>query len=156
MKYIKLYEGYKDPSNDPSVQEFLAKYEKDVHMHNDREYHRCIDRAKFYNIPSAFFDEFLIINFLYEGHWKSGYKKEDDYTKNQIKKYVLSLIIKKFEDDPTLYSELKAGLDKRQKFNSRGSFDYIQNAVVNNSYFLFHAAIKKAPEWIINTLKYNL
>ena len=163
MKYIKTYEiknlpGWVDLQKE--LEGFYKNFEVHCKMANGKYLKESEYRARTYNIPEFFYDEFVLLDFLYGEHtggWKFNKLKEvRDYIKKNVKKSTIESIIKKFENDPTSYTDLVIGLSKRPNFRSPGSFDYIRDAAVQYIYFLFHAAIKKAPEYIKNANKYNL
>ena len=152
MKYLKFFEN---SINDIALNKFFEDYIyfKRTHANFIGD---VISVAKNYNIPEIFYDEFVMLFFLYDKgfFWKQNIKKEDTYVKNNVKKHILNLIIEKFKNDPRTYILLKKCLDR--KFNSRGSFEYIGISTIKYIFFLFKAAIKNAPDWIEDTEKYNL
>ena len=111
-----------------------------------------------YKLPEFLYDEFLLIYYMYEHRWdwSKGIKNIDNYIKTEVKKHVLNSILKKIEDYPEHYTQLKTVLDKRPRFNHPGSFDNINTATIKYIFYLLHDVIKKTPGWIKDSIKYNL
>jgi len=156
MKYLKTYEAKTAESIDSikhSIEDFLIKFEK--HMEGYSNLH--LNHFNFYKFPSELEYEFSILYYMYRNvDWKKGYSKIDKYIKQQVKKYVKKLIIKKFEENPDIYFKLKSTFDGHQKWGTRGTFQYINSAAIRYIFFAFSDALKNAPEYLSQSNKYNL
>jgi hypothetical protein len=155
MKYLKKFENVHD--SDLSLKYFFDKYYgyKKIYTTFDTKVTNLINN---FDIPKMFYDDIFILYFLYKERffWTKNIKKEDEYTKMLVKKYVLNSILKKFEKDPLSYISLKSTLNKRKNFNDIRSFGYIGNAIIKYIFFLLTDAVKKAPDWLKDTEKYNI
>jgi len=151
---FKIFEKVENPVLKKAVDDFFNGFEE---FKNNPYYSNSIGRAKNYNLPAFIFDEFALLDYLYKRRvWWSKDSMSDKNTKREVKKFALESILKKFEEDPDKYFELKKVLDNRPNFNNTGSFDGISDASVKYIFFLLRASINKAPEWITNTNNYNL
>lgn len=150
MKYIRTYEKY----SLSEIEEFLENYNKSKKRYILKDW---IWYANNYGIPEIFHEEFFILYFLYKHIeiWKSGYTKEDNRVKDCVKEYVNDLIINKFQENPNSYFELKNVIDKTGNFDPR-SLNNISNKYLKYVFLALLSALKKAPDWIKNSEKYNL
>ena len=148
MKYLKSFENYINVESPPKeLEDFFKKY-TDSYTHYNKLYTQ--------KIPTEFHEEYKILFFLYgySENWKQWggspeTKKYNRKIKNLIKKYTLKSILKKFDDKPNLYFELEKIVEEKP-------LKYIYAAAEKYTYFLFDAAIRKAPEFIKQSQMYNM
>ncbi len=164
MKYIKTYESRTVNSESiKGLENFFKAYKEYENGYNygynyKSRYENSISRANNYNIPKELYDEFLLLDFYYQGNWKYGLghtKEINNYIKKEIKKAASNSIISKLDNNFDLYTDLKKMFEKRPKWNNTGSFDNISDASIKYTYFLLDAALKNVPT-IKNMEKFNL
>jgi len=155
MKHIKTFESR--IVNEDSIAG-LQKFYKEFEIYKKHPDTSFFNRPKAYKIPEIFHDEFIILDFLYCDRfwWMTDDKTVNFYIKKQVKKFAEKSILDKIEKDEKVYFTLKEFLDKRQNFNSYNSSQYIGDGSVQYIFFLLHSVIKKVPEWIKDSKKYNL
>jgi len=152
---------YKDIRKLPYYIKVIEQYDKfnSILQTKNWEYKNLNNRVSGYDFPKFLHDDIMVLNFLYDDGYKwrrTDIKTINNYIKRKVKVYVLNSILKKFERNVEYYSELKDFLDKKPNFNNPGSFDYVGQATKQNIYYMLHAAIKKTPDWIKDSIKYNL
>lgn len=154
MKYLKKYEARSvNQDSIKALQSFLEDYNKNKKRYNEHPTYK----AKMYNIPEIFYDEFCLLSRLYDFLNNSWIDKEQkNYIKKIIKKQTLNSIKQKFEEDEKNYFDLKKVFEDRPKWNDSGSLRGISDAIVKYIFYLFEAALKNPPEFIKNMNKYNL
>ena len=151
MKYLKTFENLDD------LKYFLDKHNAYVYHMYQTSYHPE-ELANNYFIPKEIIDDFSIVYYFYEKdfYWKKGDKVDNNRIKREMKKYIISTILNKIENEPELYLTIKKFLDKRKKFNDTGSFDYITNRTIKYFYFILHDVIRRVPDWLIDSINFNL
>lgn len=150
MKYIKTYEIRRKFNN-------YYKEKTDALNTFYEDFENNKSDVVFFGIPKVFKDEYAMLYFYYDGYNTSGYyspnnydtKKVMDYIKKNIKNDAINSILKKIEDDSTLYLELDKML------NDKPIRD-IRNAKVKYVFFTFFTARKRVPDWIKDSFNYNL
>lgn len=130
MKYIKKFESklYHDFSID--------KFIKDANdFISDEEIKK---EMKIINFPTTFKDEYKILYYLYKPLtssfyilWKKDNKKENDYIRRQVKKYVRKILYNYYVE---LYDYLNSW-----------NWHSIRTSLERNILFNFYTAIKKLP-----------
>lgn len=159
MKYLKTIE--KVTSFD--IKNFLDKYEdfnksnyfknqftsKDVNIYSI---------YKHFNFPEEIKEDLYILIFLYNNSysWKTGYLKEDNYTKRKVKEYVEKLVLNKIEKTPSLYNKIENIVNKHPNFNNSRKFGYLSNSTIRYIMFFLNTIVRKTPNYIKDTNKYNL
>jgi len=136
---------------DKSVLEnFLRKYDeyKNDPWYKKHVYRQLVQKSIIYGIPTEFYYEVELLYYLYNASHNLA-NALDKNIKNAVKRYALSSLLKKFDEDPNLYYKLKRTLNDRP-------MDEIYDLTMKYIFFLFHTAIKKSTKLISNTIKYNL
>jgi len=108
--------------------------------------------------PIEFYDEIMMLYFLYQNRndWTIDIETINNFIKREVKKDAVGSMVKKIENDINKYHTLKNFLNKRLNFNNSRSIDYVKHASSNNIYFALHRVIRELPDYIKDSLKYNL
>lgn len=152
MKYLKKFERETNVYLVDALKYFFKQYDLFKISNVGTYYQHSLKIAKSRNIPEFLYDEFTILFFLYnhKGWWNNYYDKPViDFIKKEIKKETVKSIINKFEKNPEYYIKL---LEYLEEHTIADAYD----STIKYIYFLFHAAIKNAPDWLKNSEKYNL
>jgi hypothetical protein len=159
MKYIKTYEN---KTWKKELDEALENFYNDF---NDK---KDTFPVLLINFPMVFKDEYKMLYFYYNGYnpanrYYNGYNPANryyhsntyeeelkmKYIKKKIKEKAIESIILKIEKNVTLYTTLKDYLIKYP-------VNIIRDAKNKYIMFTFNTALKKIPDYIKNSLKYNL
>lgn len=151
MKYLKKFEKKIIPEDySEGLNDFFQSYNTYDEMLKDIQKR---DVKHFYGLPDFVLDEYVLLNFYYNNkrRWKTEYKDINNYIKKEIKKLSIDNIVQKIVDNPENYTKLADSLEyvrKNRYPNNNITLFYIM--------FLFEDALEKVPQYIKNSLKYNL
>lgn len=152
MKYIKKFEKkYISEYYSEALKNFFDSY--NYNFNDKLKVSIKSNAVSFYSLPEFVLDEYCMLLFYYNNRrkWATEYKNVNDYIKKEVKKLAIDNIVQKIIDNPENYTILADSIEfirnRRYPSDNRNLF-YIL--------FLFEDALQKVPEYIKNSLKYNL
>jgi hypothetical protein len=127
---------------------FLFDYENE---YKEKYRNKSIEVFSFKDLPKSCYDEFSMLLFMYRYPyvWKTNDKKINKKIQTDVKKYALDSVIKKIEETPELYYEIK-------EFNDKNPISNFYRLFYVHSLYLFLNAEKYTPSWIKDSNKFNI